>query len=346
MKSRITMSALLLTIIFTNYSLPQNNLKQIADKAADNLINGKNPLKGLIIGVIKGDKKEIFGYGELVKDKSIKPEETLFDAASITKNFTALLLAQSVAEGLVKYEETALVVEGKNITWQQLATHTSGLPNLPANADHSTGYKKSDLEKFLKECKLDSEPGKKFSYSTAGYSVLGELIAAKRGYKSFDDCLKDNILKPMGFNSSSFNSAGINPACYTGDTLLLKKRKSDYVFNPSGGLICSSEDILRLISINLKPETYPKFTAAVKLTQQVIENVATFMGSTAALGWHYFKGMKCYWNSGVGSQSRCVVMFDPASNCGVILLSNSNMTSDVRLETTGFGLLGQLKMLK
>ena len=347
MKSQKISFSLLFILICTQHLFPQTDIKTIAEKAALPLLTGKNPLKGVVIGIVIADKRRVFSYGNLSNNREIKPDDMLFDVASVTKNFTALLLAQSVSEGLIKYDDTAASIDGKDITWQQLAAHTSGLPNMPADVDHSTEYRTADLEKFIKECHLASEPGKKFNYSTAGYSLLGKLIAQKRGYESYDDCLRNDILKPLGFNSSFFDPAKVKLECYTGNAQTLKIKKTDYVFNPSGGLISGPEDLLSLISINLKPETHPGFTNAIKMTQQVIEDVTTFPGSVAALGWHYFKGMKLYWNSGVSNQSRCVIMFDPVRNCGIVIMTNSQMnSSDSRLEITGFGLISQLRQIK
>jgi CubicO group peptidase (beta-lactamase class C family) len=271
-----------LMIVSVQLLFSQVELKPIADKAASILLTGKDSLKGIVIGIIKGEQKAVFSYGQLVKNnKDIKAGEMLFEIASITKNLTALLLAQSVSDGVIKYDDTAITIDKKNITWKQLATHTSGLP---VNVNNSQDYITGSFEKFLEGCHLVSEPGSHFIYSTAGYSLLGKLLASKRGYKSYDVCLNEIVLKPLGFLSSVFDNAGINKDFYTGDTLLLKNRKKDFVFNPSGGLISTADDLLTLIRANLKPEEQPQFTNAIKMTQQTFKDIPTFPGSIAALG--------------------------------------------------------------
>src|SRR5688572_17204855 len=93
---------------------------------------------GLVVGVIEPSASRVVSYGKPAVDG-----DTVFEIGSITKVFTALLLADMVERGEValtdpvaKYlPETVKVPErgGKKITLEHLATHTSGLPRLPGN---------------------------------------------------------------------------------------------------------------------------------------------------------------------------------------------------------------------
>jgi len=338
---------ILFFIILPSTGYPQNSFKQIADKTASNLISGKNPLKGLVIGIIKLDKCELYAYGDLVKENDYNPKDIQFKAASITKNFTSLLLAKAVSEKLVNYDDEAITIDNKKVTWKDLVTHTSGLPALPSDIDKSSSYSHEQFNNFIKGCSLASEPGKKFFYSTAGYSLLGKLIVEKLGYKSFDKCLNERILKPLGFVNSFFGDDNIKEEYYSGDPNKTKEQKKDYVFNPSGGLVSTPEDILSLIKINLYPERFPEFTESINLTQKTFETIPTLPGCCAALGWHYLMSMKVYTNSGVSGESRCVIMFDPGNKVGIAIITNTPVTGqNARLEMAGIGLIGQLRQLK
>lgn len=62
---------------------------------------------GIVVGIIDGEQTAIFGYGEVGETHPMVPDGgTLFEIGSITKVFTALLLASMVEEGLVALERS------------------------------------------------------------------------------------------------------------------------------------------------------------------------------------------------------------------------------------------------
>jgi D-alanyl-D-alanine-carboxypeptidase/D-alanyl-D-alanine-endopeptidase len=99
---------------------------------------------GIVIGVIDAKGQRVVAYGSLEKgDKRPLDGDTLFEIGSITKVFTSLLLADMAQRGEVRLDDpiakyvpsTAKIPArgGKQITLVDLATHTSGLPRMPAN---------------------------------------------------------------------------------------------------------------------------------------------------------------------------------------------------------------------
>src|SRR5688572_14927650 len=99
---------------------------------------------GIVVGVIEPSGRRIVSYGN--HDRSGKRPvngDTVFEIGSITKVFTALLLADAVQRGevaltdpIAKYLPADVKVPergGKKITLQDLAMHVSGLPRLPSN---------------------------------------------------------------------------------------------------------------------------------------------------------------------------------------------------------------------
>ena len=94
--------------------------------------------------MIDAKGRRIVSYGSLEKgDKRVLDGDTLYEIGSITKVFTSLLLADMAQRGEVKLDDpiakyvptTAKIPqrEGRQITLVDLATHTSGLPRMPAN---------------------------------------------------------------------------------------------------------------------------------------------------------------------------------------------------------------------
>src|SRR5580704_15706465 len=99
---------------------------------------------GIVVGTIDEKGRAVIGYGKLAKDREEKPDgETVFEIGSITKVFTALLLADMVERGemklddpISKYLPKSVMVPSRKerqITLLDLADHTSGLPRMPDN---------------------------------------------------------------------------------------------------------------------------------------------------------------------------------------------------------------------
>ncbi|MCA1557898.1 MAG: serine hydrolase, partial [Acidobacteria bacterium] len=103
--------------------------------------NKRSP--GIVVGLINAKGRRIVGYGKPAADSNAALDgDTVFEIGSITKVFTAILLADMVLRGEVslsdpvsKYLPKTVKVparNGKEITLLDLATHTSGLPRLPS----------------------------------------------------------------------------------------------------------------------------------------------------------------------------------------------------------------------
>ncbi|MEJ2274245.1 MAG: serine hydrolase [Woeseiaceae bacterium] len=139
-----------------------------------------------------------YGGGETAPDSGESPDaNTQFEIGSITKAFTNLLLAEMVARDAVSYETTIGELLGDDFTFAndavggitllQLATHTSGLPRLPANlapTDQLDPYRGYDEEALLEGIAgaRDKQPlGNHYAYSNFGVGLLGYLLGQVQG---------------------------------------------------------------------------------------------------------------------------------------------------------------------
>jgi CubicO group peptidase (beta-lactamase class C family) len=115
----------------------------------------KNAARGIAVVLLDPDGSVRF----LSKGQSGNPArpqidaDTLFEIGSITKVFTSTLLAQIAAQGAIGLDTRLDEVMGAKHTWanpgvgavtlRQLATHTSGLPRLPQDANFLWGMVRS-----------------------------------------------------------------------------------------------------------------------------------------------------------------------------------------------------------
>lgn len=123
-----------------------------------------------------------FGSRALVPAREAMTEDTIFDAASLTKVVaTTPAVMLLVERGQVKLEAPVQTYipeftgDGKElVTVRELLTHTSGLrEDLETKSDwhgHAEAIKKASAEK------LQSKPGTVFKYSDINFVLLGEMV--------------------------------------------------------------------------------------------------------------------------------------------------------------------------
>ncbi|MGK5679016.1 serine hydrolase domain-containing protein [Actinoplanes sp. URMC 104] len=135
--------------------------------------------------------------------------DSIFDLASLTKVYTAILVLQLVDQGRV--ELTAPVRRylpeftgaGKDqVTVAMLLAHTSALPVGAKVTGYSTNAQRWRAVMATPLVK-GGVPGTTFRYSSVGLMVLGRLVEKLAG-KSLDKVLADRITTPLGLRDTGF----------------------------------------------------------------------------------------------------------------------------------------------
>lgn len=138
---------------------------------------------------------------------------TKFRLASITKQFTAMLVLQLVHDGqlaldapITRYLPDYPAESGDKVTLQQLLNHTSGIPSYtdrPGFMQKDAKERMSVSEFVKKYCSepLEFEPGSQFSYNNSGYFLLGAIIEAVTG-QTYAAALKERIFDPLDMHDS------------------------------------------------------------------------------------------------------------------------------------------------
>jgi CubicO group peptidase (beta-lactamase class C family) len=169
--------------------------------------------RSLVVGLLHGES-EVYGFGrEHDRETRVPDGDTLYQIGSITKVFTALLLAREVEDGALRPDDPLQKLlppsvrvpekDGHPITLIQLATHTSGLPRLPSNMteahpdDPYVDYDPKLLYAFLNGHTLEKMPGSVQSYSNLGAGTLGHALGVWRK-QSYEQAVTERITKPLG----------------------------------------------------------------------------------------------------------------------------------------------------
>jgi D-alanyl-D-alanine-carboxypeptidase/D-alanyl-D-alanine-endopeptidase len=292
---------LALTLLSASSSSGQTlDLRPPLDPLARQLL-ANEVVVGFVVGIYKDGEKQVIGYGETEKGKGVTPDgDTIYEIGSVSKAFTGVLLADLVLCGRVKLEDPLqkyLPATAKtdlknptNITFEQLATHTSGLPRLPDNmkpADLANPYADYTLQQmysFLKEHKLRRGPGE-YEYSNFGMGLLGMLLA-RRETMSYEELLVTRIAKPCGMTDTGISLSKKQRAQLAPpyDAALQATKNWDIPALAGAGAIRSTtNDMLKFIEANLADDDKP-LTKAFRLSH--VKRHAMPDGLAIGLGWH------------------------------------------------------------
>jgi CubicO group peptidase (beta-lactamase class C family) len=143
--------------------------------------------------------------------------DTKFQIASLTKQFTAMIVMQLVEQGKISldgkisdYLSDYPKDKGSRVTIRNLLSHTSGIPNytdLPNwSAISRQPHTPDQFIKVFADLNLEFEPGSKFKYSNSGYYLLGVIIERVTG-KSFGKVLREKILSPLNMRNTGYPSS-------------------------------------------------------------------------------------------------------------------------------------------
>jgi CubicO group peptidase (beta-lactamase class C family) len=140
----------------------------------------------------------------------------IFEIGSISKVFTAILLADAVQAGKLGLDDTLaqrLLVKFADpatgaVTLKQLATHTSCLPRLPDNMtsgaapDPYAPYDNKALFEYLAGAKLAGKPPCAVTYSNLGFGILGVVLETAWG-KPWAELVREKIAVPLGMTDTA-----------------------------------------------------------------------------------------------------------------------------------------------
>ena len=170
--------------------------------------------------VLVAQKGEIIyknGFGQANMEWEIPNKaDTKYRLASISKQFTALLIVQLFAENKLKldvpitnYLPDYPEANGSKITIHHLLTHTSGLPNYTSFPTYRemmlAPHGMMEIVNSFADKKLEFTPGEKMAYSNSGYALLGAIIEKITG-QSYEQALQDKIFSPLKMNNTGYDS--------------------------------------------------------------------------------------------------------------------------------------------
>ena len=217
MYRRITVtSALLVGAAIGAYAQVEADRAQRIDAIFGSLTKPGSP--GAVIAVIEHGKlvyQKGYGLANLEYNIPIRPD-TIFDAASVSKQFTAMAVVLLESDGKLSIDDDVrkylpeLPDYGHRITLRNLLQHTSGIRD-----DMQTltiaGWSMEDvitqeqrLRMLFRQKELNFPPGSQYMYSNSGYTLLAEIVYRVSG-KELSEFCDERIFRPLSMAHTHFH---------------------------------------------------------------------------------------------------------------------------------------------
>jgi serine-type D-Ala-D-Ala carboxypeptidase/endopeptidase len=250
------------------------------------------------------------------------PEHARFEIGSITKTMTAALLASLVGDGVLALDDEIgrwldAGPQG-DITLDQLATHTSGLPRLAPNqpTDEVNPYRDFTAERAEEGLRAAARtPDAGHLYSNFGYQLLGLVLERASGQR-YQDLLARRLLGPLGMTCSGVGGAG-GGTRMTGHAGGQPVGHWDFALPGPGAVEATIGDLARYLAACLTPPDGP-LGAAIRLCQQPRVRIG---GETAAgLAWIITDGL-LFHNGGTGGFTSSLTIDQGAGHAVAALVS-------------------------
>jgi len=254
---------------------------------------------------------------------------TRYAIGSITKTFTATLLAQAVAEGRLRLDDDVrrhltgeypnLEFAGQPIRLSHLITHLSGLPrNFPDSAVPTSGADRDRFYRELHRVVLDTIPGARFSYSNAAAQLLGFILERTYG-QPLEALVAARIARPLAMSDTKITlrpaeraqmGRGYDSAGAPIDASRFESLQA------AGALTSTVTDMLAYLRWHAAESD-----SAVRITHQP----TLVMGSySEGLNWQMIagNGRRTIWQDGGLPGYTSLAAFSPELRVGVVILSS------------------------
>jgi len=287
----------------------------------------------LSIAIISNGKVRYYGIKkESDTISTIDNQKSIFEIGSISKVFTSTLLANFVIDGKVKLLDNindylkAPIKNSTEISFIDLANHTSGLPRLPSNLDLINvdpenpykEYKEKELEDYVTN-QLELSNKGKYQYSNLGAGLVGYTLS-KIENDTYESLLQHKIFSKYEMQNSTTDITTIKGNLVKGlNNEGIEVPNWDLAVLAGAGAIFSTVEDLSQFAISQFEDKNKELELTRVKTFELNEN------TDIGLGWHILKNKSdnlwYFHNGGTGGYSSSMVLEEKSKN-GIIILSN------------------------
>ena len=281
---------------------------------------------GIVVGVIDRDGPRVVAWGHPDKNGPRQVDgDTIFEIGSLTKVFTALLLAEKAERGEVSLSDpvSKYLPVASSITLEQLATNTSGLARNPGNLGPKNGgnpFAGYSRHMLLSAIPASTEPH--WEYSNFGYALLGQALAP-----DYDRAILQYIAGPLNMHETriAVGPSGQARLAVGHDALLQPVPQSDFgALAGAAGLRSTANDLLKFLAAFVGHTKSPLGPAMAAMLE--VRAPTTQAGLVNALGWQISTpdGLEILWKDGTTAGFSSFLGYNRRVSTGVVVLSNAS----------------------
>lgn len=305
----------------------------------------------ITVGILQNGEAQWTVYGE---NGAVLPQELrTYEIGSLTKTFTASLLAKAVSEGKVSLNDGIgryLDLPEKDYypTLRRLITHTSGyrafyfeapmLTNFLCSGNDFYRITQNMVVERLSKVDLENRDYP-FLYSNFGLSTVGLVLQSVYGTE-FRTLMDAYIAEELGLKNTRLSTG-------SGEAENGWLWKDDDAYLPAGALLSNIEDMLSYARMQME-ETPPYLALShgtlVRGTKTSSQNEAMGIRVDAiGMGWMIDVQNGIVWHNGGTSNYNSYLGFDAKKKVAVVILSNLPPDYKIPATVMGIALLKQLQ---
>ncbi|MGG7650387.1 MULTISPECIES: class C beta-lactamase [unclassified Pseudomonas] len=289
---RLKILAVCVALLASGQCVAQDQIETVVNAAVQPVMQAQ-AVPGIAVAVTVNGKPHYFNYGVASKE-SAQPvtENTLFEIGSVSKTFTATLVAYAQATGKLSLSDKASSVlpdlRGSafdNISVLQLGTYSAGgLPlQFPDDADAP-----DKMLGYFKQWKPTYAAGTHRQYSNPSLGLFGYLAAQSIG-APFDDVMEKTLLPKLGLKHTYLKVPQAQMGLYAQG---YNKEDKPVRVGPGAldseayGVKTSAADLIRYVEANMKPARLEDpLQRAIAATHTGYYKVGDM---TQGLGWEFY----------------------------------------------------------
>ena len=323
-------------------------------------------IPGMALSIVKDNQiiyAKGFGEKELGKGKPVN-EHTAFQIGSVSKSFTAVLMAMLVDEGKVNWDDPVKKHlpdfamfdpwVSNNLLIKDIMIHRTGLPAQSGTYIPCLGYEQEDVYQMFALIKPSTSLRTSYDYNNITFIIASKIIEQYMG-KSWERCVQERIFDPLQMRESSLNELG-----FTSAQNVVVPHSFDYengaiacaplygaedqalhwltVIGPAGGVVSSVVDMAAWIRFHLSDGTFNNQQILSKKNLDYLHRgqliTSQFNNRITTYGHCWFieqnNRYKVFFHTGTTWGSTALCLFVPELNLGMMFLANSEVPSSPR----------------
>ena len=263
------------------------------------------PSPGAAAALVRGRDSDFMNLGVERPGGAPVTRDTVFQIASLTKPFTAIVILRLAEQGRLRLDDRAsrwldwLPPAYAEVTLRQLLSHISGVPR-DLRRENVDEFDLGEFRRRFLAAEPSFAPGERWEYSNSGYTLLS-LVAEQAGGRPFGRLLDDFIFRPLGMHHSRYRAplvaASGRASGHDWEEGGWRPAPAVYSGFGNSGIESTAADLARFAAALqqrrlLRPESYAEMLTPARLASGAIVEFP-FRGTPSSYGLGWFLSEFC-----------------------------------------------------